>query len=93
MKDIIQNEYYSSILILISQIAFIYLRTLNVIYTSERKMAPSIITGSGIAICWLISISIGTNSILEGKIFPILAFILGGTIGTYLGIKQKMKED
>ncbi len=93
MKDFIQNEYYSSILILISQIAFIYLRTLNVIYTAERRMVPAVLTGSGIAVCWLLSISIGTNSIMEGKVLPIISFILGGTIGTYLGIKQKINKD
>ena len=89
MKEIIQNPIYSSLIILGSQIIFIYLRTLNVIYTSERRMMPSIITGNGIAIAWLISIYIGVNSISNGEVLPIVAFIIGGTIGTYLGIKKE----
>jgi uncharacterized membrane protein YqgA involved in biofilm formation len=30
---------------------------------------------------------------MEGRMLPIISFILGGTIGTYLGIKQKINED
>ena len=92
MKELIQDPVYSSIVILISQIIFIYLRTLNVIYTAERKMVPSILTGNGIALSWLISISIGTSSVMSGQILPIISFIIGGTIGTYLGIKKESKK-
>lgn len=93
MEEILANQYYSSLVILISQIIFIYLRTLNVIYTSERRMLATIITGNGIGLSWLISMSIGANSVMEGQPLPILAFLIGGTLGTYLGIKKESKKN
>lgn len=92
LDTILDNQYYSSLIVLGSQIIFIYLRTLNVIYTSERKMIPTIITGNGIGLSWLISMSIGANSVMEGQPLPILAFLIGGTIGTYLGITKESNK-
>jgi len=89
MQEILNNSYYSAIIILISQIIFLYFRTLNVIYTAERRMLPAILTGNAIGFTWLISMTIGANSILNGDILPIITFILGGTVGTYLGIKKE----
>ena len=92
MEEILGNPYLSAIVVLFSQIIFIYLRTLNVIYTSERKMIPSIITGNGIGLAWLVSMSIGADSIMQGEIIPIIAFLIGGTLGTYWGIKKESKR-
>lgn len=92
MEEVLSNEYYSSLVVLVSQIIFIYLRTLNVIYTSERKMLAAIITGNGIGLSWLVSMSIGANSVMQGQYLPIIAFLLGGTLGTYLGIKKETKK-
>lgn len=92
MDEILANQYYSAFVILISQVIFIYLRTLNVIYTAERKMLATIITGNGIGLAWLISMSVGVKSIMEGQPLPILAFLIGGTLGTYLGIKKESKK-
>jgi hypothetical protein len=91
--EILENQYLSSLVILITQLIFIYLRTLNVIYTAEKKMIPAILTGNGIGISWLISISIGANAIMHGDLFPILAFLVGGTAGTYFGIKKEKRKD
>ena len=92
MKEIIANPYLSSFVVLISQIVFIYLRTINVIYTSERRMIPAIISGNGIGLAWLVSISIGGNSIMHGELLPILAYLVGGTLGTYWGIKKETSK-
>jgi hypothetical protein len=92
MKEILANPYLSAFVVLISQIIFIYLRTINVIYTAERKMVPAIISGNGIGLAWLVSISIGGNSIMHGEFLPILAFLIGGTLGTYWGIKKEMNK-
>ena len=92
IENILSNPYLSSLIILISQIIFIFLRTINVIYTSERRLWPAVISGNGIGLAWLVSISIGANSIMTGEILPIMAFILGGTIGTYMGIKKEQKK-
>ncbi len=96
MKEIIQqildNPYWSAILIFVSQVAFIYFRTLNVIYTSERKTTPAMITANALSISWLVSTAIGTNSIIEGRPIPIILFLIGGSIGTYWGIRQNSKK-
>ena len=93
MTEILQNEYYSTLIILISQIIFIYLRTLNVIYTADKRMLAAILTGNGIGISWLISMSISINSVMEGQLLPILAFLVGGTLGTYFAIKKESKKN
>lgn len=92
MKEILSNPYLSALVVLISQIIFIYLRTINVIYTAERKILPAILSGNGIGLAWLVSMSIGANSIMKGELVPIIAFLLGGTLGTYLGIKKESKK-
>lgn len=92
MQEILNNSYLSALVVLISQIVFIYLRTVNVIYTAERRMLPAILTSNGIALAWLVSMSIGANSILEGQVLPIIAFLIGGTLGTYWGIKKESKR-
>jgi len=56
-------------------------------------MIPAILTGNGIAIAWLVSIAVGTTSIMNGNIIPIFMFIIGGTIGTYLGIKKEIDKN
>ena len=89
MDEILTNPYYSAIVVLFTQVIFIYLRTINVIYTAERKLLPAILTGNGIGLAWLVSMSIGADSIMKGEIIPIIAFLIGGTIGTYFGIKKK----
>jgi len=93
MKELMNNPYWSSLIVFVSQIIFIYLRTLNVIYTTEKKIWPSIITGAGVGMLTLISFSIGIKSVLSGEIIPIVVFLVGGAFGTYLGIKQNEKNE
>ncbi len=92
MKEILANPYLSALVVLVSQIIFIYLRTINVIYTAERRMMPAILSGNGIGLAWLVSISIGGNSIMHGEFLPILSFLVGGTLGTYWGIKKEISK-
>lgn len=91
--EIVENQYLSAAVILVTQFVFIYLRTLNVIQTAEKRILSAIITGNGIGLAWLISISIGANAIMKGEPLPILAFLIGGSVGTYLGIKKELKKD
>ena len=92
MQDILNNPYLSALVVLISQIVFIYLRTVNVIYTAERRMLAAILSGNGIGLAWLVSMSIGGNSIMHGEFLPILSFLIGGTLGTYWGILKENKK-
>ena len=94
IKIILSNPYLSSLIVLIAQLIFIYLKTVNVIYISERKLIPAILSGNCIGLSWLISMSVGISSILNGELLPISAFLIGGSIGTYLGIKkEKVKNN
>ncbi len=91
--EILENQYLSAGVILVTQFIFIYLRTLNVIYTAEKRILAAIVTGNGIGLAWLISISIGANAIMKGEPLPILAFLIGGSVGTYLGIKKELNKN
>ena len=92
MDEILSNPYYSALVVLISQIIFIYLRTINVIYTAEMKVRPAIISGAGIGLAWLVSMAIGADSIMKGQFLPILSFLIGGALGTYWGIRKEIKR-
>ena len=92
MQEILNNPYLSAIVVFVSQIVFIYLRTLNVIYTSEKRIWPAIWTGNGVGISILISFALGTRAILSGEPLPIFMFLLGGSLGTYWGILQTIKN-
>lgn len=87
-KELLSNPWMAAAIVFVTQIIFLYLRTLNVIYTSERKIWGTIITGNGVSVSWLLSMSIGLNSMFTGDWQPIVAFLIGGTIGTYWGIKK-----
>ncbi len=92
MFENLSNLQLASI-VFVSQTIFLWFRTLNVVYTSKLMVIPSILTGVGIGLSWLIAVSIGVNSILELKVLPIIGHIAGGALGTYMGlIKEKRKQ-
>lgn len=80
------------LIVFISQTIFLWFRTLNVIYTSKLKVIPSVLTGIGIGISWLIAVAIGVNSILKLEIVPIVGHLLGGAVGTILGLRKEKKK-
>jgi uncharacterized protein YebE (UPF0316 family) len=88
MFDILQmNPWLASGVILITQISFIFFRTINVIHTAEKNWIKSVLSGFGVSVCWLMSVSLGVTSMLNGQWQPIVAFIISGAIGTFIGIK------
>jgi uncharacterized protein YebE (UPF0316 family) len=93
LESIFSNSWLASGVILISQLIFIYLRTVNIIYTAEKRILPAVLSGMGVSISWLISISIGLNSIMTGAWQPIITFLIGGAMGTYWGIIKEKKRD
>lgn len=92
MEQIVNNPWLAALVVLVTQIVFLYCRTLNVIYTAEKKILPSIITGNLIGIAWLIAIAIGANAIMTLQWQPVLAHLVGGTLGTYWGFKTKKNK-
>lgn len=87
MKDL--NPTVLGFIVLFTQIVFLYLRTLNVKAVARDDMWTAIWTGWGIGISWMVGIAIGANAMMEGHVFPIVMHILGGTIGTYMGMRKK----
>lgn len=92
ISTLLASPLYSSIIVFVSQILFIYLRTINIIYTNDRRLFLSTLTGSVIGFTYLISTAFSLNSILTGDIFTVLAFIIGGVIGNIWGILQEKKK-
>ena len=80
------------LIVLVSQVIFLYLRTINVKAVAGGFLWTSIWTGWGIGIAWMIGIAIGANAMMEGQLFPIAMHLVGGTIGTYIGMREKKQK-
>ena len=85
-----------TIITLINQFIFIWLRTLNIKYVADGKTLAAMLSGAGIHLAWLVSVAVGATStyeiMTEGKweLWPIpLASLIGGLYGTYIGMKKK----
>lgn len=91
MEYITNSNWLSALVVLITQILFLYFRTLNVIFTAERKMIPTQLTGIAIGACWLLGIAIGVDAVKEMKWQPITAHLIGGVIGTWFAFKSDKK--
>lgn len=87
------NDWTLGIIVFISQTAFLWLRTLNVVYTSRLQLLPSVLTGIGIALSWLIAVSIGVDAVLQLKVIPIICHVLGGVLGTVLALYKKKENE
>ena len=91
MDQVIQNPWLSALVVLVTQIVFLYARTLNVMYTAERKLVAALISGNIIGIAWLISISVGVSAIMNMQWQPVMGHILGGSIGVIMAFKSRKK--
>jgi hypothetical protein len=91
-KEILANPWDAAGLILITQILMLYLRTVNILYTTEHNIFGAIWSNNGVAATWLLSMTIGMNSMLTGQWQPITAFLIGGSVGTYWGMKNEIKN-
>lgn len=78
-------------IVLVTQIIFLWLRTLNIKYIDKGKVWPAIWTGNGIGLMWMIGISVGANAMMEGHWFPIVMHLIGGSVGTYIGMHKKVR--
>jgi multisubunit Na+/H+ antiporter MnhF subunit len=72
-----------AIIVLISQIVFVFLRTVNVKTIADNKLSLAILSGSAMAITGLLSMAIGIHSILDKQLLPVIAYLIGGSIGTF----------
>lgn len=86
------------IIIFLSQVSFIAFRTWNVRAVAENNLIAALISGALLHLCWMVTIGIGSVSIKEIIInfnythIPVaLASVLGGGIGTVIGMYKKKK--
>ncbi len=90
-QELLANPWYASILVFFTQILMLYFRTVNIFYTTKHDMFGAIWSNNANAIAWLLSMTIGMNSMINGQWQPILAYLIGGSLGTYWGIKRESK--
>lgn len=88
-----------SILIFVTQLVFIGCRTWNVKAIARNDLIGVLISGTFVHLSWLVSIAIGSVSMIEiinnfqFKYIPIiLCSLSGGLIGSYLGLKERKKK-
>lgn len=86
------------VIVFLTQLIFIGSRTINVRAISEKNMNKALWSGAIIHLAWLVSISIGVvsiNSVMKDfnwyYIPVIFCSLSGGLLGTYWGLKEKMK--
>ena len=89
--------FIDSIIIFLTQLIFIWSRTINVKAIANKNMEKALLSGAIIHIAWLVSISIGVvsiNSIIKDfnwEYIPVvICSLFGGLLGTYWGIKEKI---
>ena len=82
----------------LTQIAFIWVRTWNVKAVASNNLKQVLLSGAFTHIAWLFSISLSAYSMTqimknwEWEYLPVvMASLLGGAIGGYLGLKEKQK--
>ncbi|AGO49618.1 hypothetical protein Phi13:2_gp008 [Cellulophaga phage phi13:2] len=88
-----------SVVVFLTQIIFIGSRTINVKAIADKNMKKALISGAIIHIAWLVSISIGVvsiNSLMKDFNFAylpvIMCSLIGGLLGTYWGLKDKLNK-
>lgn len=88
-----------SVIIFITQLVFIGARTWNVRAIAEKNILQLLLSGTVVHISWLVSITVGVVSMKEimlnfqWEYLPIIICSLtGGLIGSYIGLKAKMKK-
>lgn len=88
-----------SILIFIIQLIFIGCRTWNVRAISNNNLFQVLLSGAFVHISWLVSIAIGSISMIEViqnfelRFIPvILCSLCGGLLGSYVGLKAKRNK-
>jgi hypothetical protein len=89
MEYILNNTVLQSLVVMVSQILFLFFRTLNIRYIAERSVIKAVISGNCIGILWLITVALGAKALLDGNIMVVIAQLVGGSIGTYIGIKTR----
>tara|TARA_R110000765_G_scaffold418289_1_gene521652 strand:+ start:478 stop:798 length:321 start_codon:yes stop_codon:yes gene_type:complete len=93
LETILASPWLAAGVVLVTQVIFLFFRTLNVMYVAEHRLMPSIVTGTAIGLAWLVTIAIGVGAMMDGQWQPIAAHVIGGIIGTVWGFWKKGREE
>ena len=86
------NIWLQVIILFVSQLVFIYFRTVNISAQIEHDRFKLLWSGLFVHITWLIGITIGVNALLEGTYWLVVVSWLGGALGADLGLKKQVKN-
>lgn len=86
-------EELNALIVFASQILYVLLRVANTNYVVRDNVTMSVITGGAVGICSLASLGLGIDAVLNLEPITISSFIVGGGIGTIIGMKISRKEN
>ena len=84
------NLWLQAVIILLSQFAFIYFRTLNVFYNARLDRFGVFWTGIFIHVFWLICIAIGSTALIKGNYWLVLFSLGGGLYGADWALRSRI---
>ena len=88
MDAILNNVCLSSLFVLITQLLFMFFRTINIIHTTNGDIMRSALSNLATTIIALLGTSVGIKSVLEGEWTVVVFYLIGSTIGQILGMKK-----
>jgi hypothetical protein len=86
------NIWVQSGVVFLAQLLFVYARTLNVSANAIGSRRGVFITGIFVYMTWLLSISLGVNSLIKGQWLVIFAGLAGGLLGADLALTGFFKR-
>ena len=87
------NIWFQSVIVFAAQLLFVYARTLNVSANANGSRKGVFITGIFVYMTWLLSISLGVNSLIKGQWLVIFAGLAGGLLGADLALTGFFKKN
>lgn len=83
---------YQVLLVFTSQFFLIFSRVLNVRLIMTNAKWKSVFTGFIIQVSWLISSALGVVAVIDSNYWVIVAYFVGGAVGTYLSLCLKIEK-
>ena len=76
-------------IVVISQFAYSNIRMANIQHAMHGSIAQNIVSNTGIVATWLLSLSLGLKSMMDGNIAILLSYLISAAVGNVpLLIKQ-----
>lgn len=85
MKDIL--------IVIISQFAFCYFRTMNVWYTANDRVIGAMVTGLMVNVLWITTTFYGITALQARDWVTAGAYLIGGQLGVLWGMKRKWLQE